>query len=486
MSTNMKLDIRGTQSLTMTPQLQQAIKMLQYSSQELNQFLQLQLTENPLLTVEETYGKNTVESPVSLEADSWASLSQPEYDNLFHDQGEPGRSPHSEWMESSLIYETRGQWDGDDDPYSNIASPDSFRDNFISQINIQFRDPKDCQIAKVLFECLDETGYLSDSYIQVAPQFDVSQDHVERIIKKLQKFEPSGLFCRSLQEFLEFQLASKGKLNLKMKNFINHLHFLENHDFDSLTKESGLTLDDCRDALQEIRQLNPKPIENSIEIGQAKELIPDVIMYKQDDGLWDVMLNPQAMPKILVNSQYSDLILRSISSTQEREFLMQRLQAANWLIKALHQRSSTILKVSREIVKKQQKFFMEGAEYLKPMSLKDIASVLSIHESTVSRVTHNKFIATPRGIFELKYFFCASLNSNYTTESFAAKAVQKKIYDIIAKESPESPLSDEQIVQILNDDGIQVARRTVAKYREGMQIPSSTHRKRQKKFSGVY
>ena len=300
---------------------------------------------------------------------------------------------------------------------------------------------------------------------------------VERILRVIQGFEPTGVAARNLSECLALQLKERGRLDPVMNIFLSHLDLVARRDLAALCALCGVDLEDVSDMIAELKELTPKP---GLAFGSepVQSVIPDVFVREAPDGSWHVELNTETLPRLLVNARYYTSVSANSRDKDSKTYLTECLNNANWLVKSLDQRARTILKVASEIVRQQDAFLTHGVRHLRPLNLRTIAEAISMHESTVSRVTSNKYIATPRGAFELKYFFTASIPAINGAEAHSAEAVRDRIRDLIAKEVPEVILSDDRIVEILTGDGINIARRTVAKYREAMRIPSSVERRK--------
>jgi RNA polymerase sigma-54 factor len=302
---------------------------------------------------------------------------------------------------------------------------------------------------------------------------------VESTLAKLQQFEPCGVFARDLAECLALQLKERDRLDPAMQTMLRHLDLLARHDRNQLMKLCGVDAEDLADMVTEIRALNPKP-GLSFETAEVETVIPDILVNRRPDGTWSVELNTDTLPRLLVNQQYHALVSAKAQSKAEKEYISDRLAAANWLVKTLHQRATTILKVASEIVRQQEMFLLHGVQHLKPLIRRDIAEAIGMHESTVSRVTTNKYMATPRGLFELRYFFSAAIQGANGADSHSAEAVRSRIKELIDAEPADDILSDDKLVSILQGQGVDIARRTVAKYRDSLRIPSSVQRRREK------
>jgi RNA polymerase sigma-54 factor len=298
-------------------------------------------------------------------------------------------------------------------------------------------------------------------------------------LAKLQQFEPCGVFARDLAECLALQLKERDRLDPAMQTMLAHLDLLAKHDRHQLMKLCGVDAEDLADMVTEIRALNPKP-GLSFETEEVETVIPDILVSRRPDGSWSVELNTDTLPRLLVNQQYHTLVSSKASSKAEKEYISDRLAAANWLVKTLHQRATTIMKVASEIIRQQEMFLLHGVQHLKPLIRRDIAEAIGMHESTVSRVTTNKYMATPRGLFELRYFFSAAIQGANGADSHSAEAVRSRIKELIDSEPADDILSDDKLVSILQGQGVDIARRTVAKYRESLRIPSSVQRRREK------
>ena len=353
----------------------------------------------------------------------------------------------------------------------------------MSQIHVDVANTADRLIAAALIELLDEAGYLPADLDLVRTQLGATPAHFEDVIAQLQRFDPPGIFARSLQECLALQLREKDRLDPAMEKLLRHLDLLAKRERGALMKLCGVDAEDLTGMIAEIRELNPKPAL-AFASDVAPPIVPDVMLRPQPGGGWQIELNNDNLPRVLANEKYYARVQASARTKLDRDYLSERWQQANWLVKALHQRATTILKVSSEIVRQQDKFFVHGVQRLRPLILRDIAAAVEMHKSTVSRVTQNKFIATPRGLFELKYFFTTALTRHDGGETVSSEAVREQIRALIEAERPNTILSDDRIAEILREGGIDIARRTVAKYREGMRIASSAQRRREKRDDG--
>ena len=331
-------------------------------------------------------------------------------------------------------------------------------------------------IGSYLIDMLDENGYISGDLDEVSEALECDIKDVERVLKTLQGFDPVGIFARDLSECLELQLRELNRFDPAMAALLANLDLLAKRDFDRLRRVCGVDSDDLHDMIAEIKTLDPRPGKTADgEI--ATPVIPDVLMRAAGNGNWHLELNSEALPRVLVNEDYVAQIGSGLKGREERGFMSEKLQSANWLVKALHQRATTIMKVASEIVRQQDGFFTHGVGHLRPLILRDIAEAIGMHESTVSRVTNGKFMSTPRGMFELKYFFTTAISSSDGGDAYSSEAVRHRIKSLIDNEEPKKILSDDKLVELLGKEGIDIARRTVAKYREAMMIPPSNERK---------
>ncbi len=483
-----RLDLRQTQSLVMTPQLQQAIKLLQLSAIELSDYVTAELEANPLLDREE--GPEAAEGAAEGEiehangdSDDAGAAGEIPLDgaaDLAH--GDAPEGPESDAPDQFADWGAGGGRDFGDDGAAieeTLKREVSLRDHLLNQLAMDLADPADRLIGTHLVDLVDEAGYLTGDLAAVAERLGCDVGRVEAALEKMQAFDPPGIFARNLAECLALQLADRDRLDPAMQALLQHLDLVARHDSRQLMKICGVDGEDLADMLAEIRALNPKP-GLAFDHAVAQPIIPDVIMRPLPKGAWGVELNAETLPRVLVNNVYYAKVVQGAHTKQERDYISERYHAASWLVKALHQRATTILKVAKEIVRQQDAFFRHGVERLRPLILRDIAEAIGMHESTVSRVTSNKYIASPRGIFELKYFFTSSIAASKGGEAHSAEAVRHRIKGLVDEETGDSVLSDEEIVDILKSQGVDIARRTVAKYRESLRIPSSIERRRLK------
>jgi RNA polymerase sigma-54 factor len=477
------LALASRQTLAMTPQLQQAIKLLQFSHLELAAFIQQELEKNPLLeeespadTVPVEADTPNLEAPAdTAEALAAAAPALAEADDRWSgehlDRGGDGAAGRGVQRD-----------DAPDALHFAAEKPRSLVVRVLEQIELAFDDPDDRRIALKLVEGLDESGYCRLDPALVAEATATQVDAVEAVWKRLRQFEPAGLFARSLAECLGAQLAERDRLDPAMKLLLDNLDLVAAGEIAQLRRRCGVDDEDLREMLRELRTLDPRPGQ-AFDFEPLQPVVPDLFLRPSRDPEsgeegWHLELNTEALPKVLVDRNYHATLLKGARAKAERDFVAERFQSANWLVKTLEQRAVTILKVAREIVRQQDGFFREGVRALKPLVLRDIAIATELHESTVSRVTSSKYIATPRGIFELKYFFTSALPALAPGVVVSSESVRSRIRHLVNGENAHKPLSDDRIVDLLKREGVEIARRTVAKYREAMRIPSSAQRRR--------
>lgn len=553
MSLGPRLEFRQTQSLVMTPQLMQAIKLLQLSNLDLVAYVEAELERNPLL-----------ERPTEPEGERSG-------DGETHEGGEAGlRDPHdhhderredfearggvdgaaephgdrdgferdaleregferdslerevpaSDWMEQRLdtslsSIEDRldtnlenvfpddngrehagaasgaepsysewsgvGSGGGDEDGYNLeafVSAQTTLADHLEGQLMLAISDPVERLIGQNLIDLIDEAGYLTADIAGVAERLGAPLATIQKVLAVVQSFDPPGIGARSLAECLAIQLKERDRYDPAMAALLSHLELLARREFNTLKRVCGVDDDDLAEMVTEIRRLNPKP-GLAFGSGIIQPIVPDVFVRGSADN-WLVELNSETLPRVLVNQAYYSRVQKTTRNEREKAFLTDCMQTATWLTRSLDQRARTILKVAIEIVKQQDAFLTLGVQYLRPLNLRMVADAIGMHESTVSRVTSNKYMATPRGIFEMKYFFSSSISASNGGEAHSAESVRFRIKQMIDAESPDDVLSDDTLVQKLREAGIDIARRTVAKYREAMRIPSSVQRRREK------
>ena len=496
MTINQRLDLRQGQTLTMTPQLQQAIKLLQLSNLELAEYIEAELEKNPLLERDDGPAPEQKEGGETAESESEggeqvdraeSAENEPAERELDSGEGAGGEEGGFDYSTPSMAGVGAGgnlKFDDPDYNFENTLAADgkNLRDHLMDQINLDFPDNKERAIATLMVDYLDEAGYFRTGVPALAERLGCDAARVERILLRLQKLDPAGVFARNLSECLALQLREKDRLDPAMEKLLQNLDLLAAHDLKKLKSVCGVDDDDLKDMIAEIKALDPKPAMH-FDHFVSQTVVPDVLMKplpKSKGGGWAVELNAETLPRVLVNRTYYTEVAKGAKAKQEKEYLNEQLNTANWLVKAMDQRAQTILKVAGELILQQEAFFNYGVEYLKPLALKDIAAVIDMHESTVSRVTSNKYIGTPRGVFELKYFFTSGVSNADGSAEFSAHAVKARIKALIDGESAGAVLSDDDLVEALQKENIAIARRTVAKYREAMKIPSSVQRRRQK------
>ncbi|MGE0211075.1 MAG: RNA polymerase factor sigma-54 [Parvibaculaceae bacterium] len=493
MALSQKLELRQGQSLVMTPQLQQAIKLLQMSNLELQDFVEQELERNPLLERDDR-GEEAAPSRATEEDAAASGTPEPAAIESL-DRGRPDGDAASAYSEDADVA-TPGMSDsgwsslrpagagpvGEDASglEATLTRDVTLREHVEEQLSLATRDPATRMIGAHLAGLLDETGYLSADLEAVARQLGTSLESVEAALTLMQTFDPPGVFARDLKECLALQLKERDRYDPAMAALVSRLDLVARKDFAALKQICGVDQDDLRDMLGELRALNPKP-GNAFGSVVVQPVIPDVHVKLAADGTWLVELNTETLPKVLLNNQYHATVSRSAKRDEDRLYLSQCQSSATWLIKSLDQRARTILKVAKEIVRQQDAFLVEGIQALKPLNLRTVAEAVSMHESTISRVTSNKYMATPRGIFELKYFFTTAIASAEGGEAHSAEAVRHRIKGLIESEEGDAVLSDDQIVAVLRGSGIDIARRTVAKYRESLGIASSVQRRRERR-----
>lgn len=490
MNFGLRLDLRQSQGLVMTPQLQQAIKLLQLSNIELAAYVAGELEQNPFLeqqdeasapqtAVPKDGAPEVLSGKVELAGDGRSQGS--DGDDGWHEQ--PDAAPAvGMGIDSMSSPGTRSRNDFDDDLpdiEARISRPTTFREHLVGQMQVDIAPGRDRVIAMHLIEMVDDAGYLTASLDDVAGMLGTSVAEIETVLLRLQHFDPPGVFARSLAECLALQLRELDRLDPCMRKLLDNLGLLAQADFQGLMRTCSVDQDDLAGMIGEIKALNPKP---GLALGYepSQPVLPDIFVSRTADGTWRVELNSNTLPKVLVNTSYYVTVSRNPEDRRAKEYLSERFQAANWLIKALDQRARTVLRVAEAVVARQSAFLEHGVHHLRPLVLRDIAEATGLHESTISRATADKYIATPRGNFAFKYFFSNALVGADGAVSHAAEAIRQQIKQMIERESANAILSDDQIVEALRADGVAIARRTVAKYRESLRIASSVQRRRVK------
>jgi RNA polymerase sigma-54 factor len=482
-----RLEIRQGQGLVITPQLQQAIKLLQLSNLELEAFVEAELERNPLLQREEAEGEPANDAPAEAAVESEAEADADALD-VTHDEASPGERATGDAPEAAAAdaggsvdwsKAGKGGYDGDLDGLQDALTREkTLAEHLHDQLTVAGLDPAEAAVASVLIDAVDEGGYLRLDLEEAAGRLGCDLALVERVLGVVQGFEPTGVAARSLAECLMLQLKEKNRFDPAMAALLDNLPLLARRDMAALKKACGVDDEDLREMVVELKGLTPRP--GAAYGGEPSHPVaPDVFVREGAGGLWHVELNSDTLPRLLVDQRYHAEVSRVARSDQEKAFVSDCLAQANWLVKSLDQRARTILKVASEIVRQQDAFLAFGVEHLRPLNLKTVAEAIGMHESTVSRVTSNKYIATPRGLFELKFFFTAAIQATEGGEAHSAESVRHKIRQLIEGEAQEADVhSDDRIVEILKEAGVDIARRTVAKYREAMRIPSSVDRRR--------
>jgi len=497
---NVRLDIRQGQSLVITPQLQQAIKLLQLSNMELEAYVEAELEKNPLLARDDRDDAPDSEPSEAREDFSETALDRlPEHaggdldvaqDDRYPDAspaermtGEAGDAQPEAFQAGGAVDWSRAGSGGGHDPdgegfEARLSQALTLAEHLHDQLAGIRLSATEQAIAAILIDAVDEGGYLRIDLVELAERLGCEPHLIEQVLARLQTFEPTGIFARDVAECLSLQLKERDRFDPAMAALIGNLELLARRDLGALKKVCGVDDEDLRDMITELKALTPRP--GAAFGGEAAAPIqPDVYVREGSGGLWHVELNGDTLPRLLVDQRYHARVAGGARSEGEKAFISDCMAQANWLIRSLDQRAKTVLKVSSEIVRQQDAFLAYGIAHLRPLNLKTVAEAIGMHESTVSRVTSNKYMATPRGLFELKFFFTASIASSSGGEAHSAESVRHKIKGMIESEAEaQAVLSDDAIVDILKEAGVDIARRTVAKYREAMRIPSSVERRR--------
>ncbi|UCG53118.1 MAG: RNA polymerase factor sigma-54 [Candidatus Latescibacterota bacterium] len=468
------LHLKQKQQLVMTPKLQQALKLLQMPAIELQQMLKQEIMENPLLDEEEDY-LEVEEEQERQEAES-KSEEDKESDGESEDSEE--KIDWEEYIQTGWeIAAGLGEEVQEEFVERVPVAKRSFTDQLISQLRIATEDERTIEIGDYIIGSLDDSGYLTCELEEVANTFDASVEEVDRVLGIIQTFDPPGVGARNLQECLLIQLANRGLLDSLAAMIIkDHFDDFKQKKYPELSKKLKVPIQEIQNQCKIISTLDPKP---GLEImaGEPQYVIPDLVVEKVDEK-YVVYLNDRNIPRLRINHVYQEELLKENTdgNRETREFIQSRLKSARWLIQTIEQRRRTMVKVMECIVDKQREFFEKGTAFLRPLTLQQVASEINMHESTVSRVTTNKYVQTPRGVFELKFFFSSSLGTEDGNE-ISAKSAKDKIRRIIEQENPRNPLSDQKIADMLKTDGLKIARRTVAKYREQLNILPARMRK---------
>ena len=494
MALSQRLVMKQGQSLVMTPQLQQAIKLLQMSSVELQAFVEQEIERNPLLD----HGDGGSEKVVAVEADSAPQT----LDQSFSAAGAGGPG-EVEAQSSAPPKSADGQSMGQDSGWSNLRTSghlsidgedqdfaaslsreETLSEHLTNQLNLSFSNQTDLLIGQHIIGMANETGYLTADPLTLVETLGTTAERIQAVYDVMRTFEPVGVLARDLADCLRIQLRDRDRLDPAMDKLVDNLQLVARRDFQQLRSVCGVNQEDLQDMLVELRALNPKP-GHAFGSEPVSPVVPDVFVRPSPDGTWVVELNSETLPRVLINNQYMAKVTANTAREQDKLYLADCHAQAAWLVKSLDQRAKTVLKVAREIVAQQDAFLVHGVAHLKPITLKTVADAISMHESTVSRVTSNKYIATPRGTLEMKYFFTNAIaNNDGTGEGHSAESVRHRIKDMIASETADNILSDDDIVVALKREDVDIARRTVAKYRESLGILSSVQRRREARLKG--
>lgn len=508
MALSAKLELKQRQALVITPQLQQAIKLLQLSNLELAAFIERELERNPLLERDEfpdespnltapgagpaasSYEQTGNGKLAAQPAENWPGSASA--DAAADRQAAPGAGEAAQarlngagegpqdsgW--ASLPAAAHG-FSGETGFEAHIPEVTSLHSHLKQQLQLALTDPARRLIGDYLIDMVDEAGYLQGDLAEAAAQLGAPLSWIEETLSVLQTFDPPGVCARGLKECLTLQLKEQNRFDPVIAKLLDHLDLLASGDLARLRRLCGADEENLVEMIAEIRALHPKP---GLRFGRVsiQPVIPDVVVRPRAGGGWHIEINSETLPRLLVNRSYYAVVSKAAKSAKEKDYITECFSNANWLIKSLDQRTRTIVKVAEEIVKRQGAFLLHGVQHLKPLNLKDVAQAISMHESTISRATANKYMATPRGVIELKYFFTSAIAATAEGgESHSSESVRHRIKALIENESPARVLSDDRIAGLLQTEGIDIARRTVAKYREAMRISSSAGRRRKKK-----
>ena len=486
-----RLEFRQTQSLVMTPQLRQAIKLLQFTNIEAAAFVEEELERNPLLERDERVdvlpeqpapdqrveNLDRLDAAAMLQGEKLPDAVEADHANSFDAGGSGDGAAYQ--PSHATIGNGGGRDPGEERGIDDLVeAPRNLRQHLTEQLRLSFADPIDRIVGAQLIAQLDPAGRVPVSTAELAEAMGLEPGRVAAVRERMMRFDPSGLFAPDLRTCLAAQLSERNRLDPAMQALLDNLDMLARRDLKGLMVVCGVDAEDMTEMVAELRRLDPKP-GAGFDAGPVQQVVPDVLMRALPNGEWFLELNPDTVPRVLVNEAFHARVSAG-AARETRSFLGENLSSANWLVKSLQQRANTILKVAAEIVRQQDAFFRQGVGHLRPLILRDIAGAVEMHESTVSRVTANKYMATPRGLFELKYFFTTAIASSAGGESHSAEAVRHRIRALVGAEDPVDVLSDDAIVSALRREGVDIARRTVAKYREALRIPSSVQRKREK------
>lgn len=464
------LSMEQTQKLIMTPELRQAITILQLSAVELTEYIEQELLENPLLEVKDEIesGENdSGELDPSKVSEKFEEKFDIDWQEYFSDRSDLGyiRQPREELPEHSFE--------------NFVTEAPTLHEHLHFQLNLAVSSDLDRAVGEFLIGSIDDHGYLQTTVEEVAKHFQLPEEDVVRVLKIIQTFDPAGVGARSLAECLLIQLQQLGKLNPANELVIQgHLEDLARGRLAKIAATLGLSIREVQGIADLIKSLDPKPGLKYGSLDDVRYLVPDVVVERVN-GEYVVLVNDVNVPRLGINSTYSTLLRKGEGfDVDSRKFLEGKLNSAVWLIRSIEQRRLTLYKVASCIVEIQREFLEKGIKYLKPLNLRQVAEMVGLHESTVSRATANKYIQTPQGVFELKYFFGSGVKDNTGSSKTSAQSIKKMIRELIEAEDPSMPLSDQRIAEILNEKGIQISRRTVAKYRTELGIFTTPKRKR--------
>lgn len=466
MSINLKLQTKLTQQLVLTPQLQLSIKVLQLNHLELKESIELEVQENPVLEIDE---KNN-------EAEIYESSDDIEVSKILENYSKL----REEYEAKYRSYQQKSYDEEDENLWENFATKKpGLYDHLLWQLNLSHFTPEELRIGEEIIGDIDPDGYLRVSVEEIAQKLNVSSEVVENVLKKIQQFDPLGVGSRNLSECLlvQIEVFDSDKKDLLKKIVTYHLEDLSKKNFRKIAQNLSISIEDVEDAFEIIKTLNPKPGQGfGFSEYDNQYIEPDVFVFKDGDE-YKVILNREGIPSLRINRQYELMLKNKQLDENTKNFLQEKIKNAHWFVKSIHQRGSTILRVAKAIVEYQRDFFEKGINYMRPLTLRDLSGMLELHESTISRVTSNKYMLTPNGLFEMKYFFSTGIRK-IGSEDVASISVKQIIKELIEKEDPKSPLSDQEISDILKAKGYNIARRTVTKYRESLGILSSSMRKK--------
>ena len=494
-----RLDLRQSQSLVMTPQLQQAIKLLTLSNLELETYISDEVEKNPLLdtgeiSTESGEANDSDEGPreaATQGSDEILSSGPAESETALDMQGDSDSFSNNSLSESDGALDGQLGLNGSSSGASAVGEAPDFENMLVAETTLTdylmdqagaILSGMDLFVAQHIIDQIDECGYLQADLLELAQRLNVGLVDIERILRVVQTLDPVGVGARDLAECLSLQARDADRYDPAMERLIDNLDLLAKGALPQLKRMCGVDDEDLMDMISELRNYDPKP-GCKIGGGEVQAVVPDVFVAERANR-WIIEVNSATLPKVLVNRSYYSELKDGAQDKESKDWLNECLADANWLVKALDQRQRTIVKVATEIVKQQEEFFRKGVAHLRPLTLKNVAEQIEMHESTVSRVTSNKYLSCSRGTFELKYFFTSGIQSSTGGEAASAEAVKSHIKSLIDNEDPKKILSDDKLVALLKDQGFDIARRTVAKYREALGLGSSVQRRRQKALEG--